>query len=1026
MEKTMKTIQTFTCLALVSLLAGCGGGSTGNNNDDTPAFGSASAKIELLAQRPSLLANRSNYPLDTTSPYASRVDVRVTGDNGVPAPLTVIASLQSNNSASLRVDGGARSCTQIGPNGLAPFILSSGELAGSVTLSASVDLPFTPGTIENGVCTTQFPQNYRTVGQNFTYVVEAGPAPFEPIRITASTTNLPLNPGAAPTSISSPYVTAIQVSVFGPDGRILTDLGPVQAASTKPDTLLLSGRTPDINGRLTGAPTLNVDSADILAGTATFYAQSLNKNGTVPIRVVAVSRGVTFAKELVITVGSGSSQGAIAGLEVTSSATAVYVRGTSGNTTSSISARILDDAGNQFQQAPTTNNILFEVVNPADETLVGRNIGGSNVEGTAIRIASTSGLASVNLRSGTRQGLVVIKATADRADNNVDNGIQSPIIASRPVAISDGKLYNLTITSPVQAALSNQEVAYDRGNETGTGPINFQRGQYRVPVSVVATDRQGNPVLPGTVIEFGMIDAPVAGYPDLGPGQFLITGGDGDPREGGTNFTAPTGRFRTAGGGAGAGDTLIVFGEEDPTNRDLESARQVARVNSETSLDIAAVTRFNLNDDAAAGVAVDRGPVLPYVVGRATIGNITNGNATTNENGIATTTMNYPVSRIGHAAVVWARSIGDTPPGQTTPELVTDAEVVLLPAAGPLADIKFNATPETVPAGVRTLIQACLQDKFDNPITGVVVSFGFNGATGTIEGATGSRLPRATGADGCSFAFGRFFSTGGTGGGAAAAGSILLSAGGKSDEIKIGGSAGIKLFALPETLGGSGGRVILRLLDANGNPIPGIQLGGTCTGGGGTATGGGASLIVPPGVTNDAGETTADISANLNTVGTAPGTASCVFDALGASVTVRLQGLDACTLNLSPRPTGCPALPGGTNVILTVRLVDTTGGVYVSANPQVQVIGNAGGINCVNTSPTFSGDCTGPVRQGSVITLVASAGVNGAPSPAAFCRWTGSAGCFGNVSSIQVPVDAAQTCVAVFTPNAATQPCPTR
>ncbi len=1014
----MKTIQTFTCLALVSLLAGCGGGATGNNNDDTPAFGSASAKIELLPQRPRLLANRSNYPLDTASPYASRVDMRVTGDNGVPAPLTVIATLQSNNEAVLRVNGGIRSCTQIGPNGIAPFTLSSGELAGTVTLSGSVELPFTPGTIDpqTGECRITFPQNFRTVAQNFNYVVEPGPAPFEPIRITANTTSLPLNPGAAPTSINSQYVTAIQVSVYTFDGQLSTDLTSVQAISTKPDTVLVSARD------LLAGPTLNVPSTEITAGFATFYAQSLNKNGTVPIRIAAISRGVTFTKELVISVGSGSNQGAIAGLEVTSSATAVYVRGTSGNTTSSISARLLDDAGNQFQQPPTANNILFEVVNAADETLVGRNIGGANVEGTAIRIASTSGLASVNLRSGTRQGLVVIKATADRLDNNVDNGIQSPIIASRPIAISDGKLYDLRITSPFENVLVNQTVVLERAN--GAAATELNRGQYRVVVSVVATDRQGNPVLPNTPIEFGMIDAPVTGYPDLGPGQFLITGGDGDPREGGTNFTSATGQFRTAGGGAGAGDTLIVFGEQDAANRDLESARQVARVNSETSLDIAAATRFNLNDDAAAGVAVDRGPVLPYVIGRATIGTITNANATTNENGVATTTMNYPISRIGHSAVIWARGLGDTPPGQTTPELVTDVEPFSLPAAAP---ITLTVAPETVPGGVRTQIQACLRDGLGNPVTGVIVRFGFNGATGTIEGVTtGSRLPRATGPDGCSTAFGRFFSTG-TGTGAAADGSILLSAAGQPGEIKISGTAGIKLFALPETLGGGGGRVILRLLDAQGNPISGIQLGGTCTGGGST-TGGGASLIVPPGITNDAGETTADISANLNTVGTTPGTASCVFNALGAMVTVRLQGLDVCTLNLSPRPTGCPALPVTpiTNVQLVVSLQDTTGAIYVSANPQVQVIANAGGINCVNTAPSFSGTCNGPVRQGSTVTLVASVGVNGGASPAAFCRWTGSAGCFGATPSIQVPVDAATTCNAIFTPNAATLPCPTR
>src|SRR5690606_7732592 len=124
-------------------------------------------------------------------------------------------------------------------------------------------------------------------------------------------------------------------------------------------------------------------------------------------------------------------------------------------------------------------------------------------------------------------------------------------------------------------------------------------------VAIVATDRLGNPVLPGTTITFGLIDEPQ----QFGVGDFFLSGLDGNPQEGGTNFTAPGGAFLTAGGGAGPGDALVLFGEDLIGNRDHESARRIVSVNSQTSLTVK--RRFNHND--TTGSVVNSGPVLPYV-----------------------------------------------------------------------------------------------------------------------------------------------------------------------------------------------------------------------------------------------------------------------------------------------------------------------------------------------------------------------------------------------------------------------------
>ncbi len=163
-----------------------------------------------------------------------------------------------------------------------------------------------------------------------------------------------------------------------------------------------------------------------------------------------------------------------------------------------------------------------------------------------------------------------------------------------------------------------QNLVYSGVNSDGT-PIGTPDGTYSFTISALATDRQGNPVVPGTTIQFGVIDAPLAGFPGLGGGTFQIAGNDGNPLEGGATFTAPGGQFTTAGGGAGPGDTLLVFGDLVTGNSDLENVRLVQSVNSATN--ITTTSAFNRND--TTGTSVNYGNVLPYVIGRATEANIT-------------------------------------------------------------------------------------------------------------------------------------------------------------------------------------------------------------------------------------------------------------------------------------------------------------------------------------------------------------------------------------------------------------------
>jgi hypothetical protein len=986
-----------------TVLVGCGGGST-TGNDDTPAFGRSDPKIEFFPQKPSLLSNRSDFPFDLSAPYFTQLNVKITDDNGFPSPgLTIVDLVISDgNVLNLGSPTSVRGC-QGTASSVAPYFLFAGTQAGTAQITASVTAPLKSGTIDpvTGICKTEFQTGARDVTRQFNYTVNVGPAPFVRLAVSAGRTMLPVNTFTVAATATSPYLTPVEVTQRTAFGELVAT-GSVIASVARTDLAAVSTAddpsTPNVNELQNLRSSVTVS---LVAGKALFYVHSLQRSGVATVNVSGRDGTSAVSQDLQVTIG-GSPQGP-AQVFISTDARPVYVANSNGPTVLPIQVRVLDDAGENIGDAAAgSNNLLTEIVNPSGETLTSVLASGGTNEGFSIKSRTSQGIVSATFRASSRQGIIQIRSTADRADNNVDNGIQTPVSATRALIVSDGKLFDLKITQPFDGLIGN--------TITFAGPLNSRRdGSYSTIMSVSATDRQGNPVLPNTAIEFGMIDAPTTGYPLNGGGEFEIGGLDGNPVEGGLNFTAPTGAFLTAGGGVGPNDTLITFGEQSGSIRDLEGARVVTRVNTQTSLDIRQSTRFNLNDDSTDGVPVDRGNVVPYAIGRATIGNVTN-NALTNDKGLATTTLNYPVSRIGHSYIVWARGAGDTPRGQTTPELVSDVDFGRFPAA---LSLTISAAPSSITSGVTSIVQICVVDNFTNPVPSAFIRYGFDKASGTVDGASNGVVRTATDSGGCTLAAVRaFVASGGT---TASDGKIIFSiVGGKAAaEVKIGAATGTALFAIPELLGGSGGRVTLRLLDGAGSPIPGIQISGKCAAD--------AGIVDPPGATNAQGETTTNISANLDGIGSAK-TSTCDFEALGAKATVKLSGVDLCKVGISPLPQGCPTpvVTPPAPRILTVNLLQPNGNVYVGATGgQVQVIGNAGGINCVSTATTTNGVCpSSAIPDGTIVSLVASTGISGVPDPnTVFCRWTGDVGCFGTQPSVQVNLTgSSKTCSAVFSP----------
>lgn len=888
------------------VLASCGGGGGPNN---TPAIGGGqppaqgSISFNVVGGSATLPSNRGGLPPEPSSPYLLQLNVRVLRANGSPVADGTVINLRSDNVRSAAVstldDPETRDINEFTTlfgtifqettGGIATFFVHSGDLAGTAVITASSPDPEAPT---------------RTLAGNIIFTVTEGPLPFERILIEplGGTLLAPNTFGIQP-FIGSPFVREVTVSFRDINGQLINSgtanvsINPVNSAAFStlddPSTQTIC----DVNGVCTGNEFLELRGSgpvNFTAGRMTLFVHAFELSGTATLTITTTDpvTGALIVATQVFTVVE-QTPNIPADIEVTRPPGGLYVVGSGGRNTMNLQALISNGSGQPIPNpgAPSINNVQWEILDTGangGETLAGVNAGGVNQDGRLIRVRSQSGISAVALRAGTRQGTIVVRVTADRADNNVDNGIQQPIFEDVSIIISDGKLFSLKITIPDTNAIRVNRVSGGVQPIGGTTTIPPDpNGTYSLTVSVLATDRQGNPVIPGTPIDFGLVDSPASGFPNQGPGNFLISGPDGNPQEGGFLFTAPTGSFLT-GGGSGPGDTLLVFGEESLGNRDLESARRIDRILTPTSLNV--TQRFNLNNDT--GAPIDNGPVLPYIIGRATVANIT-PNVLTNDIGVATTTLNYPVNQLGRLVAIWARGSGEVV--GTVQELVSDVDLIVFPGAGPAT---LLVSPDRIPANQTSVVSICVADALGAPIQGVQIGFSVANpsTTTTVDGQSGSgAVANPTGPSGCTTAT---ITTSGIAN-AAQAPVITFFGAGQSDTVTVVAPTISFLQAFPSAFfGGNGGPIRLRLFDGNGNPIPGVLITGVCTGTGGAQL----ILSVPPGVTNQNGETTATVIAVNLDQPQGNGGGQCVFTAAGGSpsVTVPFEGIDICQIFFSP------------------------------------------------------------------------------------------------------------------------------
>lgn len=922
---------------LGALLASCGGGGSTEGGGFQPTPPVVTISIGQPQTTPRSLVDVVVNVRQNGTPVANGTQVVLQ-----VSPLSVgLVTFADQSSGSAGVVHPADRATGTVVGGVANFRFHS-RATGTAVLNASVSI-----------------SGFATAVDTKNIVVAAGPPSDPRLRLSAATLTLPPNVFGVSPFIGSPFMSEVVITWRRLNGDLVSTV-PISPPRSLVTSVSINPVNPSGGFTTLDDPSTEDDPATpaiennefltrigqgpvgMVAGLGTVFVHAGNLPHQFVMTVTALDPDTdeNLEAQLTFTVAS-TTLPLPSTIALTRQGAPVYVTNSGGNTTDQLIANVRDGS-NLFVPDPRSgstrwNNVRFEIVGGAQggERLRGIGASGSQVLGSSVSISTNQGIATVAFESGTRQGSIRIRAVADRADNNVDNGISEPVEAFTDITVSDGKLFDLDITSPGTEALLTNATTDDASPTTATPD-----GTYSLTIAAIATDRGGNPVLPGTEIRFGKIDHP------LQQNQFVIADDDGDPQEGGTGFTDIDGGFTTRGGGVGPGDTVIVFGEEITGNRDLEAARTVQSVNSQSS--ITTTRRFNYNDDT--GASVNSGPILPYVIGRSVDGNI-NAIAYTDRNGVARTRLNYPVSKLGKLAAVYAQGNGDIV--NNLPELVTDAELIRFAGVGPGTLV---AIPSSIPGNRTVSVDVCYTDALNNPISGSFISFAFaglNGGIGSVDGVnTAGVTTEPTGPNGCVTVDARtvgMVPPASAGGGA---GPTLTFSIGEADAVVSIVTGSVLLSASPSSFTGDGGRLIeLTLTDATGSPVPGVIISGICT-----VTGAGGTLVITtaPGVTDAQGHTTTIVTASgFAVLGSATGpTGSCTFSAGAAMATVAWASQDTCLLFSPQVPNGCPR----------ARLNLTIIGVG-------SVLSNPGGISC--TGPTV-GACNAEWTPGTPVVLQAS------------------------------------------------------
>ncbi|GAB4187087.1 MAG: hypothetical protein Tsb002_12130 [Wenzhouxiangellaceae bacterium] len=813
------------CFALLAL-SGCGGGG----GDTGGGFQAPDPiRVTISATSLSVPANPLERLPDTDSPFTIQVNVRVVTNTNAPVADGTIVNLTANNLAI----GGISTLDDPETDDLNEFTTLFGQISAE-TAGGNATFFFTSGRQTGTTLLTASaadPNSQFTASATQQITVTPSPADNR-ITFEATRTTIPANTDNVPIFFGSPFISEVTLRFRGIDGDFTSPQGGNFNVGISPVTVaafstLDDPETDDVNEFFVLLGNGPVSSA---AGQATVFVHSGDVPGTVTLTVTAADpqTGEEFSAQFPLEIVANAATGLPSTASLTQPANPVFIQGSGGTTSKPLSVSVLD-SGNQPVPDPVAgtnrfNNVIVTLTPPENNgsRLSGVDANGNTVGGLEISLATTNGVTQFGFNSGTTTGLHRVTATVDRADNNVDNGIQDGLSSIEEVIVGDGQLAGLRLASPIINAINinrvidqidpDEDIMVDP--DTGLLIPPDPDATYALTISVTSSDSVGGPVITGTNLQLGKIDEPLA--PNNGS-VFNFSGVTGNPVEGGLLFSDDftiDGFLDEPGVDEAVqpGDLLLTFGEEVPGNNELESARIVDTIPTNTIINV--TQAFNNND--GSGVIVDDGRNIPYVIGRSTIGSVP-PSLQTEQDGVDEFVLTYPASAVGRPLAIFVQG-NRTDNG----EVQTVADVALLNFPG-IAPATLAVLPNTIRGNSTVPITLCVADALSVPVQNVPISFTTNGL-GNFEV---SNDPLITGGNGC-------VTTNATSSGLsfgqddllvtfAGAGTTALLTVTPPQTAFI--SASPSLINITATASRS---VLVTVVDENDNPVPNLQIDASC------------------------------------------------------------------------------------------------------------------------------------------------------------------------------------------------------
>lgn len=264
------------------------------------------------------------------------------------------------------------------------------------------------------------------------------------ITLRADQTSLPVNLGHYPAGIgvSAPFTTTLYVNAKAGDNPIPGGAGifgcNISAGLPSGALYYLDGKSEhqDADGNPTAYRSITLD-ANSGGNSFHFHAGDQAGSGTITCTVTDPRDSQPYSASVNITVGGGAGSGMPASIRGTVNAPYVGSQFNVNNLRNNVGVQVLvmDDMS-QPVPAPAAANVQVRIL-PTSASAGARLLLGTQ-SGSVVQAVTQGGVASFSLSSGPSSGLILLELTTDRADNNVANGLQDPIVQWAVVQVIDG------------------------------------------------------------------------------------------------------------------------------------------------------------------------------------------------------------------------------------------------------------------------------------------------------------------------------------------------------------------------------------------------------------------------------------------------------------------------------------------------------------------------------------------------------------------------------------------------------------